>query len=91
VHSLGTTPAAGGRLYGMVKTTVYLPDPLKRALAAASETEGKSEAEIIREAVQEWVERTARRAPRLPLVDAELGDPTIARHVDDLLDDGFGR
>ena len=81
----------GGRLYGMVKTTVYLPDPLKRALAAASETEGKSEAEIIREAVQEWVERTARRPPRLPLVDAALGDSAIARHVDDLLDDGFGR
>lgn len=80
----------GGRLYGMVKTTVYLPDPLKRALAAASETKGKSEAEIIREAIQEWVERASRRPPRLPLVDAVLGDPNIARHVDDLLDEGFG-
>lgn len=75
----------------MVKTTVYLPDPLKRALAAASETEGKSEAEIIREAVQDWITRTARRAPKLPLVDTSLGDPTIASRADELLDDGFGR
>jgi Arc/MetJ-type ribon-helix-helix transcriptional regulator len=75
----------------MVKTTVYLPDPLKRALAAASETEGKSEAEIIREAVQDWVERTARRSPRLPLVNTALGDPTLANRIDELLDDGFGQ
>lgn len=81
----------GGRLYGMVKTTVYLPDALKRALAVASETEGKSEAEIIREAIQHRVEQSVRRPPTLPLVDTPLGDPTIARRADELLDDGFGR
>lgn len=77
-------------MYGM-KTTVYLPDALKRALTAASETEGKSEAEIIREAIQHRVEQSVRRPPTLPLVDTPLGDPTIARRVDELLDDGFGQ
>ena len=75
----------------MVKTTVYLPNALKRALAAASAMEGKSEAEIIREAIQHRLEQAARRPPRLPLVDMPLGDPMIARHVDELLDDGFGQ
>lgn len=78
-------------MYGMVKTTVYLPDALKRALATVSAMEGKSEAEIIREAVQQRVEQSARRPPRLPLMETPLGDPTVARRVDDLLGDGFGR
>lgn len=78
-------------MYGMMKTTVYLPDGLKHALAAASAMEGKSEAEIIREAIRHRVEQSARRPPRLPLVDKPLGDPTLAQRVDDVLDDGFGR
>lgn len=75
----------------MVKTTVYLPDELKRALAQLAATEARSEAEIVREAIRQRVERSGRRAPTLPLVATPLGDPTIARRTDELLDDGFGR
>lgn len=80
-----------GTMYGMVKTTVYLPEALKRALERAATTEGCSEAELIREAIRERVNRPHRRPPRLPLIDAGLGDPTAARRVDELLADGFGR
>ena len=41
-----------GTMYGMtVKTTVYLPDDLKRALEVEAAASGRSEAEIIREAI----------------------------------------
>ncbi|MBW3605227.1 MAG: ribbon-helix-helix domain-containing protein [Actinobacteria bacterium] len=73
----------------MVKTTVYLPEALKHALERAATTEGRSEAEIIRDAIQERVTRPRRRRPRLPLIDHGLGDPAVARHVDELLGDGF--
>lgn len=78
-------------MYGMVKTTVYLPEPLKRGLERLASAEGRSEAELIRDAIQERVNQPRRRAPRLPLVDGGFGDPTAARRADDLLDEGFGR
>ena len=40
-------------VYGMEKTTVYLPTQLKRALERAARSEGRSEAELIREGVAE--------------------------------------
>lgn len=36
-------------MYGMVKTTVYLPDELKAALKRTAKANGCSEAELIRE------------------------------------------
>lgn len=69
----------------MVKTTVYLPEALKEAVERLVAWEGRSEAEIIREAIQERVNRPRRTAPTLPLVDTPLGDPFLARRVDDLL------
>lgn len=39
----------------MVKTTVYLPDELKRALGSAARRRGVSEALIIRQAVADAV------------------------------------
>ena len=44
------------------KTSVYLPDPLKEALAAAAQRSGRSEAELIRAAVERIV-RTAGHEP----------------------------
>lgn len=76
-------------MYGMTKTTVYLPDELKAALERAAAEEGRSEAELIREAIRVRVERSARPRPRVPLVDQPLGDPTAAGRVDQLLE-GFG-
>ena len=71
----------------MEKTTVYLTEDQKRALARAALASGRSEAELIREGVD--LVTSARRVaePTLPLFDSD--DPAIAERVDDLLD-GFG-
>ena len=73
---------------GMEKTTVYLPDDLKRALRRAARSTGRSEADLIREGIG-LVAGTHRVAePRLPLF--ESGQPDLAERVDELLSGGFG-
>ncbi len=78
-----------GTMYGMKKTTVYLPDDLKAALERVAVAEGCSEAELIRAAVHDRVAALSRPRPRVPLWPSGFGDPTIAERVDELLD-GFG-
>ena len=73
-------------MYGMEKTTVYLPADLKQALNRTAAAKGRSEAELIREGIQLVVEREA-PPPKLPLFDSGRGD--LAEHVDELLA-GFG-
>lgn len=76
-----------GTIYGTVKrTTVYLPDDLKGKLEQMAAASGRSEAELIREALERLTEAEAPR-PRLPLFVS--GDP-IAHRVDQLLSEGFG-
>lgn len=76
-------------MYGMVKTTVYLPEDLKASLERVAAERGRSEAELIREAIRTLVAGGEPARPRIPLVAAPLGDPTAAERVDELLD-GFG-
>jgi hypothetical protein len=76
-----------GRVYGMEKTTVYLPDSLKAALERTAEAELRSEAELIREGVALVVERHAVSEPTLPLFESHL--PDLAENVDEALE-GFG-
>jgi plasmid stability protein len=71
----------------MTKTTVYLPDDLKRELAGLARRTGRSEAELIRMALSQMVIREQPPKPRLPLFRG--GDPTLAEHVDEALAD-FG-
>jgi len=72
-----------GTMYGMpVKTTVYLPDDLKRALEVEAAASGRSEAEIIREAI------AARVGSVRPAAGFLEGEP-FAERVDELLA-GFG-
>jgi len=66
------------------KTTIYLPEDLKSAVAETARREGRSEAEVIREAISAAVV-PARPKPRGALFS---GEP-IAERVDELLD-GFG-
>jgi hypothetical protein len=74
----------------MVKTSVYLPDGLKERLAQASAVSGESEAQIIRSALERWLEGLLPRPrPRL-LGQLDLGDPDLPEKVDDLLAEGFG-
>jgi hypothetical protein len=71
----------------MVRTTVALPEDLKRLLKEAARAEGRSEAELIREGVRRVVHRHATRPPTIPLFTSD--DPTLAEHVDEYLR-GFG-
>lgn len=71
----------------MQKTTVYLPDELKRALEHVAADQGRSEAELIREAVQAITRGERRPRPRLPLFKS--GRRGLAERVDRALG-GFG-
>ena len=73
-------------MYGMHRTTIYLPEALKAELARAAAEEGRTEADLIRQGV-EHVLRTRHAVPRLPLF--ESGEPDLAENIDGLLA-GFG-
>jgi hypothetical protein len=72
---------------GMDKTTVYLPDDLKRALRRAAKASGRSEADLIREGIGTVVGTHRIAEPRLPLFTS--GHEDLAERADELLD-GFG-
>lgn len=71
----------------MQKTTVYLPDDLKRALQRAARETRRSEADLIRDGVRLVVAQGDAPAPRFGVFDS--GDPFFSEHVDELLS-GFG-
>ena len=71
-----------GTLYGVKRTTVYLPEELKTELERASRLSGKSEAELIRLGIRKAVADIQPR-PRIPLFSPGRGD--IASRIDDLL------
>ncbi len=74
-------------MYGMDKTTVYLPADLRHALQEAARTRGTSEAALIREGIAMVTAAARPPEPRLPLF--ESGQPTLAERVDEALE-GFG-
>lgn len=74
-------------MYGMQKTTVYLPDELKKALGRTARSRGISEAELIREALRGITAEAPPPPPRLPLFAS--GRPELAVNVDAALE-GFG-
>jgi hypothetical protein len=71
----------------MEKTTVYLPDDLRRALRRASRATGRSEADLIREGIGTVVGTHRIAEPRLPLFESGVDD--LASRADELLS-GFG-
>lgn len=79
-----------GSMYGVKKTTIYLPEELKADLERVAHEEGRSEADIVREAVATAIESRTPPRPRLPLTGEPLGDPTASERVDELLNE-FGR
>jgi hypothetical protein len=72
----------------MKKTTVYLSAELKAALERAAAAQGRSEADLIREAVRNLTQTLEPPRPKLPLFHS--GDPTLAERVDEALE-GFGQ
>ena len=76
-------------MYGMKKTTVYLPDELKQGVSRAADASGLSEADVIRKGIQSAVDRYTAPPLRAPLFDS--GDPGLWRGADDNeLLEGFG-
>lgn len=74
-------------MYGMHKTTLYLPAELKAALARAAAARRCSEAELLRAALREMVGRTTPPQPRLPLFHSRKR--RLAERVEQALA-GFG-
>lgn len=75
----------------MVKTTLYLPESLKESIERLAREEGRSEAELFREAVAELVASRRPPRPQLPLFRHGLGKTDFAERVDEILAEGFGR
>jgi hypothetical protein len=74
-------------MYGMQKTTVYIPEDIKRSLGQVAAARGVSEAELIREALRTLTSQSTPPRPHLPLFKS--GKPDLAEHVDGALA-GFG-
>jgi hypothetical protein len=65
------------------KTTVYLPETVKRDLARMAAESGRSEAELIREALVMLTTAAGRPRPRGSLFDSGTGG--LADNVDEAL------
>lgn len=74
-------------MYGMQKTTIYLPAKLKRALKRAAAQLGQSEAQLIRAAVERSLTEAEPPRPRLPLFRGT--EPRLAENLDAAMR-GFG-
>jgi hypothetical protein len=74
-------------MYGMLKTTIYLPEEMKLELQKIAASRGISEAELIREALKGIIESSAPPKPKLPLFKS--ANPNLAENVDKYLQ-GFG-
>jgi Arc/MetJ-type ribon-helix-helix transcriptional regulator len=76
-------------VYGVKKTTIYLPDEMKAEIEKIASAENRSEADVIRDAILQRIATRTPPAPRIPLFENELSDPTVAERVEELLE-GFG-
>lgn len=74
-----------GTMYGMHRTTIYLPEAMKARVAQMAQLQGITEAEFIRGAIEKAL---ARPRPRGGLFHS--GDPTWASRDEELLAEGFG-
>jgi Arc/MetJ-type ribon-helix-helix transcriptional regulator len=62
-------------MYGMKKTTVYLPEELKVRVEQTAARTHSSEAEVIREAIDRFTGERELPRPRLPLFDSGKVEP----------------
>jgi len=71
----------------MTKTTIYLPDDLKQAVARLAAASGRSEAEVIREAIGALARASDRPRPKGGLFTS--GESSLAENAERALA-GFG-
>ena len=83
----------GGSLRTVHKTTVYLPDELREALALTATARGLSEAAVIRQAIAAEVASShGRPRPGIIATTGGTGGASLAEHVDEVLEaTDFGR
>ena len=75
----------------MVRTTIYLPEDLKAALQARAEADGRTESDIIREALAEKLRGTGRTARQMQFGLFDSGTSNTSTDVDEILAaTGFG-
>ncbi|HTM46777.1 MAG TPA: CopG family transcriptional regulator [Polyangiaceae bacterium] len=74
-------------MYGMHRTTIYLPESLRADLANTAKRLKMSEATLVRQALERHLAQVAVPAPRLPLF--ESGKRGLAERADAALK-GFG-
>lgn len=75
----------------MVRTTIYLPDDMKRDLAARARAEGRTESEIIRESLAATLRGVGRTVKDLRFGMFDSGRSDTSARVDDVLaETGFG-
>jgi len=72
----------------MRRTTIYLPDEMKASIEREAARSGSTEAEVIREAIGEHLEKNRPPVPQLPVFPEGFGED-IAGRVDELLE-GMG-
>lgn len=77
----------GGTIHLVNKTTVYLTDELKLSLRRMAHASGRSEADLIRQAIAVQVHASGQVRPRGQLFIS--GDPSLAEQADAALL-GFG-
>lgn len=78
----------------VVKTTLYLPPELKGDLERAAVDSGRTEAELVREALARYLQEISPDRPAFPLLPSRRGPGTSndAARVDQLLaETGFGQ
>lgn len=79
-----------GTMYGMAtkKTTIYLPEELKGDLEKVARSREVSEADVIRQALEEFIERATRPPLKFPLFHSDDGG--LSWRDEELLAEGFG-
>jgi len=71
----------------MVKTSVYLDDEQKANLEKVVQITGRSQADLIRDGVEQVVSQHLRVRPEMT---AQASGPTVLDRIDELME-GFGR
>lgn len=74
----------GGTIYGVIKTTVYLPEELDARLDAEAVATGVSKAALIRQAIAALLARSAPRESE-PLPVFRSGKAMTAADMDDAI------
>ena len=75
----------------MVKTTVYLPESLKHSVERIAALERRSEADVIRAALDEYARVRMRPRPIIPLIEGKGSPPDLAERDEEYLSAGIGQ